>query len=516
MMLPMADGLGSYSPLGRHVHEVHRLLDPDMEQAGFESKGREACPRMGACAAKTLRCLDWLWALEEPKRTGCWADFVGGHAFQIFFASVIGANALFMALSLNAHMDALAAGEPVEVWSAHNSIEAVFVSVYCVELGCKWSVHGWYYLWNEDARWNWLDLLLVLQGVLDSLTRLFVEGGGSGKGKTWMRMIRLFKMARFLRILRVIRMFSQLTLLINCILESVPSLFWSVLLFLLTCLMFSMYFVSMAVAFMEESSDDQDQETDGLLRHFSSVWHCMLTLYQSVSGGVDWGDVYKELLPLGTSCHMFLVFIAFSQIALLNVVTGIFMETALKIAQGDLATKAQDEHMKEKEMAEELLRLFVAGDVDEDRKLTESEFRDMLESGRLERYLKYIGIDPVWLHENLPLMFQKLAMENSEKVDRGEEIQIDMKFFVHLCMMLRGAARSTELMDLQDRVVVMQQQMVEQVERFELLVSVLSPKVDADSVPQTYESSEVSHWNASMCHGAEMRIGSISRTSLTC
>lgn len=168
------------------------------------------------------------------------------------------------------------------------------------------------------------------------------------------------------------------------------------------------------------------------------------------------------------------------------------METALKIAKGDLTTKAEDERMKEKEMAEELLRLFTKGDVDGNRKLSESEFRALLESGQLGWYLQYIGIDPEWLHENLPLMFQKLAMDSScNKDDTGEEIEIDMNFFVHRCMMLRGAARSTELMDLQDRVADMQQHMCEQTEKFELLMPKLSAKVSSGSIPHMCDRSSM-------------------------
>merc|ERR1712232_57522 len=64
---------------------------------------------------------------------------------------------------------------------------------------------------------------------------------------------------------------------------------------------------------------------------FGSLGGTALTLFQSITGGVDWRDISH---PLGDSISpmlaiVFIGYVSFMILALLNVVTGIFVDNAI-------------------------------------------------------------------------------------------------------------------------------------------------------------------------------------------
>ena len=69
--------------------------------------------------------------------------------------------------------------------------------------------------------------------------------------------------------------------------------------------------------------------------YFGSVPRAVLSLYQGMTGGVDWNDMS---LPLERSLSpifalVFALYIAFAVLAMMNVVTGVFVESALGSAR---------------------------------------------------------------------------------------------------------------------------------------------------------------------------------------
>lgn len=58
----------------------------------------------------------------------------------------------------------------------------------------------------------------------------------------------------------------------------------------------------------------------------------MLSMFQAINGGVDWALIFEPLIDNITpwSAVVFTLYIAFSLLAMLNVVTGVFVESVLK------------------------------------------------------------------------------------------------------------------------------------------------------------------------------------------
>merc|ERR1719277_2156651 len=84
----------------------------------------------------------------------------------------------------------------------------------------------------------------------------------------------------------------------------------------------------------------------------------MLSLFRTCTGGEDWTYFYDIVAVTGTPyALLFIFFIAFSQIAILNILTAIFVNNAMELARPDADTLAHEHRKKEFEAYEELQEL---------------------------------------------------------------------------------------------------------------------------------------------------------------
>merc|ERR1712151_1152140 len=78
--------------------------------------------------------------------------------------------------------------------------------------------------------------------------------------------------------------------------------------------------------------------TDGvpISDSFGSLIASVATLFLSISGGVDWRDVAVPLASIHPVLGLsFAVYIAFACFCVLNIITGVFVETASRLATMD-------------------------------------------------------------------------------------------------------------------------------------------------------------------------------------
>merc|ERR1712241_1319406 len=89
--------------------------------------------------------------------------------------------------------------------------------------------------------------------------------------------------------------------------------------------------------------DNRDHENeDSIINWFGSVQRAMVMLFQSTTGGIDWGDLYDTVALAGElPALFFLCFIVFFNFAILNIVTSIFVEKAVKLQRGEEETNSR-------------------------------------------------------------------------------------------------------------------------------------------------------------------------------
>merc|ERR1719350_1227876 len=71
---------------------------------------------------------------------------------------------------------------------------------------------------------------------------------------------------------------------------------------------------------------------------FDGMPTTLLTLFMCVSGGINWWDLVKLFREIGDGYSLLLsIYIAIMVLALMNIVTGIFVNDAVAMAQHDHA-----------------------------------------------------------------------------------------------------------------------------------------------------------------------------------
>jgi hypothetical protein len=202
---------------------------------------------------------------------------------------------------------------------------------------------------------------------------------------------------------------------------------------------FSLIFVQGTIGFMLEHKEDLgNPDYADLQRYFGSVQEGMLSLLKATTGGMDWEVFYDSMLLSGTSNALcFILFIAFFQISLLNVLTGIFVENAMKLAQPDPYTRALEQRKAEILEADELRHACKRLDKGHSGYISAEEFESEIQHGKLRAHLRVLGLDM-----RDPRKFFCALQYASGQTD------VDIDAFVTGCLKLKGPASSIDLQSL--------------------------------------------------------------------
>lgn len=169
-----------------------------------------------------------------------------------------------------------------------------------------------------------------------------------------------------------------------------------------------------------------DAEPDEfLLKYYGSLWASVQTLFQSVTGGIDWNEV---LSPMTQSISpflapVFMLYIAFAVLAMLNIVTGVFVESALISAKAD----------KDICMVSNMRELFTRCDCGLNGKMDWEQFEIQLDEPQIQEYFRAIDVDP----SEARGVFQLLDIDDSGFITAEE--------FLSGSIRLRGSAKALDL-----------------------------------------------------------------------
>lgn len=245
---------------------------------------------------------------------------------------------------------------------------------------------------------------------------------------TFVRCLRVLRSIRILRGARVLRLVHNLRILVISIQHAASSLAWTVVLLALVIFVCSVWFTQI-VTDHEMHNEDTTHSTD-LRFYFGSLGSTWMSLYQSVTGGLDWRDAAQPLMSdispvLGI---VFCMYIAFVVLAMMNIVTGVFVDTAMTNSKEDF-----DLFMKNN-----ISELFgvqprATGQSQVQTVLHLQDFQNHLDKKVMQEYFKALDVD---LSEAKGI-FQLLDLNGNGSVDAEE--------FLSGCMRLRGPAKALEL-----------------------------------------------------------------------
>jgi hypothetical protein len=358
--------------------------------------------------------------IEEPPRTSWLAGIERSKVTELLVCMVIFMNCAFMLSDADNEIQNPSASEPVSEW--------IFQIFYTIELVVKLVVHREYFFVNSEWKLNWFDLILVVSGFVGFYSDALFSG-------TYLRLLRLIKFGKAMRAVKVMARMRHLRCFLICLQGSASSFFWSLVMLIIIFFMGSLFLMQLVTAHFEETATDLGGDLETF---FGSVGISMLTLFKATTGGDDWSLAYSVIAPTGwSSCFVYIIFIAFVQLALINIITGIFVETAVQTLTPDQETVAVEHARREKQNAEDLEHLCLLVDHDSSGKLTPEQFRDGINRGRLPTVLALLGLSQ---HHVLEL-FEFLS-KDAYKHDEG---QVPIRVFVKMCMRLKGPATNFDL-----------------------------------------------------------------------
>merc|ERR1719440_852140 len=137
------------------------------------------------------------------------------------------------------------------------------------------------------------------------------------------------------------------------------SLCWALVIFLVIFYISGMVFTLAVSHYCILDDRWKAEATEDLREYFGTLELSLLSLFMAISGGKDWGDFYDALSVLHwINPVLFIVYIWFCFIAVLNVVTGIFVENAIGSAEQDREMVIEKELSEKGKYVSNMRRLF--------------------------------------------------------------------------------------------------------------------------------------------------------------
>mmetsp|Transcript_61876 Transcript_61876/g.175746 ORF Transcript_61876/g.175746 Transcript_61876/m.175746 type:complete len:637 (+) Transcript_61876:66-1976(+) len=307
---------------------------------------------------------------------------------------------------------------------------------FVIELVLRVIAYGRGFFTGDNMNWNIFDFGLVAVAMADFVMSMTdVADNASALGSA----MRTLKMLRIVRVFRVFRFFRELELLALMIVDSLKSLMWALLLLTLIIYVFAVCFTQRATEFIKQISDQQPpaRELSEIHRHFGSLGRTVYSLLQAMLGGVSWGVVSDALFSFDwTLAALFFFYIFFTILAVLNIITGVFVDNAVETAKTQRDFLVQKELELKERYLDEMRSLFAEMDEDGSGTVNVAEIKSYFADPRVQSYFQAFGLD---IHD---------AERLFKLIDDDESGDVNVNEFLYGCLRLKGAARSIDMHQL--------------------------------------------------------------------
>mmetsp|Transcript_13016 Transcript_13016/g.31006 ORF Transcript_13016/g.31006 Transcript_13016/m.31006 type:complete len:601 (-) Transcript_13016:189-1991(-) len=297
---------------------------------------------------------------------------------------------------------------------------------------------------NRDGRaWNFFDLVLVMLGVVDEVSSITA---GADPSSNAVGSAKMLKMLRILRVFRVFRFFRPLARLALMIMDSIRSLLWAMFMLALITYAFAVSLTAQAsiwlveqvdtsqLGWYESLADHADPDVRTIQKNFGSLAWTLYTLAQTTLAGVSWHQVCDPLIKIGwLPVCLLLIYISFTLLAVLNVITGVFVDNAFRSADKQHVDIIQKEVDKKEECVSLIQAFFKAVDVNENGEISLDELRFFLDDATMDAFFRVLGFDVYDKHRFMEL----LDVDDSGAVSYEE--------FLEGCMRYRGVAQGVDV-----------------------------------------------------------------------
>ncbi|OLP96190.1 Sodium channel protein [Symbiodinium microadriaticum] len=350
---------------------------------------------------------------------------------NLFFGAAILSNSLFLGIQLQYRAQNPGPSDTSIVFFVIHTLYAV---LFTVEVLLRLLGEGfWDFFFSSSWTWNWLDVFVVISSWAELSLEFASPTGSTSISNSNLRLVRVLRVGRLLRVLRVIRVarvFKALRTLVRSLMDTSKQLVWAMLLLTLIMYMFSIVFTDIVLDHLEDTGE-QDTTME---KYFGTLYDSFFTLFRAILNGISWYDAADALRPINLLwVQWFHFYIAFCQFAVLNVMTGVFCNSAIKAAERDHETVVQSLMQNREDFRAQVSNLFYRIDERGLGKITLTELEKHLDDEAVKAFFESLEIGAV----------DAWTLFLSLDIDGDNLISIDE--FMERCVQLRGPARSVDL-----------------------------------------------------------------------
>eukprot|EP00435_Cladocopium_sp_Y103_P037488 s1576_g9.t3 len=353
-------------PRSIFVHHINRFAP---ETAGSEEidENDEDASSLSRCSFLQKKC-QWLVSLE---------------AFDYIMGLAIFANAILMGIQADLAVQSARTGamEPPAV----RAIAVVLGVIFTIELVLRIFACRLDFFTKPGWKWNVFDFTLVFLQISEEVVTAVAYTGADGSRSvnlSFMRILRVLRLVRIVRLVRVLRLIRELRTLVASIASTMTSLLWTVVLLLLLIFVVGICFTQVIADVAAESPQLLQEGTD-TFEFYGSLMRSVMSLYQSITSGVSWRDASLPLERHSAIMGLvFAVYIAFAALAMLNVITGVFVESAMASAREENTVTVVS---RMREIVEQM-------NINESGQMTWQQFEGQLDNPVMEAYFKSIDL----------------------------------------------------------------------------------------------------------------------------
>lgn len=244
------------------------------------------------------------------------------------------------------------------------------------------------------------------------------------------RIMRLVRLLRVLRIFRVVRAVMAFRKMVYALTSSVSTLVGSLFL-----LVFQMYFFAVALVqgvnihFLEHDNVDVE-----LYNTFGTMGNAYYSLYMAMSNGMSWGFILNPLRALsGFYVFLFLAYISMTLFGVLNVMTAVFVESAMQSTAHHRDLLVQEKQRVKEIYLRHIRAIFLQIDTDESGSVSQQEIENIFSDDSMSHLLEALEITAF----DARSMFKLLDRDGSGLIDIDE--------FCNGCLRLKGEAKSFDI-----------------------------------------------------------------------
>lgn len=321
-------------------------------------------------------------------------------------------------------------------------VQVLCCVAFTIGVGFRMKLSSCASLFGRGSPWNVFDLMCVITMVIDVTVELFYrvndsnlpENMAQARKMRALSFFHLLRIARGLRLLKLFRHRRDVQQLVNAVQYSFTALCGTLFLLAFITYFFALLFTQGTTQAVLEAGGNGAQ-LSVLVDRYGTMSGSYLTLFKAVSGGASWGDALKPLQDYmdWSYSFCFVVYIVLVVIGALNVITSIFVQSALAGAEWH-NVKQKEEKKAQKEASVMQLKDVLANlDHDDTGNINSSDMADFLGDETAQRFLESVDIRP----DDTDALFSFL--------DKRQGGSINIEDFCNGCLKLNGEVQNFDI-----------------------------------------------------------------------